>query len=158
MTCSRCRTRASALGLDAARGQRAISAFWLGLLVGRLALLARARRARRADPGRRGRERGGAARRSARGCGAPPELALFAVGAALGCVYPLMIALAGQARPSARGTAAGLAAGAGALGGFAVPWLTGAAGDAAGIALGFGSLALWCAAIAVAAAASRRVG
>jgi hypothetical protein len=69
-----------------------------------------------------------------------------------------MIALAVLTSPSVGGTAAGLAAGAGALGGFAVPWLTGAAGDAAGIALGFGSLALWCAAIALAATASRRVG
>jgi fucose permease len=87
----------------------------------------------------------------------PFELALFAVGVALGSVYPLMIALAAQRAPEARGTAAGLAAGAGALGGFAVPWLTGTAGDAAGIALGFGSLAVWSAAIAAAAAASRRV-
>ncbi|HKA15393.1 MAG TPA: hypothetical protein VKH41_10290, partial [Myxococcota bacterium] len=92
------------------------------------------------------------------GFAASPELALFAVGSALGCVYPLMIALAGQAAPGARGTAAGLAAGAGALGGFAVPWLTGAAGDAAGIALGFGSLALWCGAIAAAGSWAHRVG
>jgi fucose permease len=143
---SRCR------GARPARDQRVLA----GLLAGRLALLgARALDARvLVAAGAR------AASRSPRrgGCAAPLELALFAVGAALGCVYPLMIALAGQTAPSASGTAAGLAAGAGALGGFAVPWLTGAAGDAAGIALGFGSLALWCAAIAVAAAASRRVG
>jgi len=88
----------------------------------------------------------------------PLEVALCALGAALGSVYPLMIALAAHSAPEARGTAAGLAAGAGALGGFGVPWLTGAAGDAAGIALGFGSLAVWSAAIAAAAAASRRVG
>jgi fucose permease len=87
---------------------------------------------------------------------ATPEVGAFAVGCALGCVYPLMIALAGQIAPDARGTAAGLAGGAGALGGVAVPWVTGAAGDAAGITLGFASLALWCAAIAVAAAAAVR--
>jgi nitrate/nitrite transporter NarK len=69
-----------------------------------------------------------------------------------------MIALAGQAWPAARGTAAGLAAGAGALGGVAVPWVTGVAGDAAGITLAVGSLALWCGAIAVAAVWARRVG
>jgi DHA1 family bicyclomycin/chloramphenicol resistance-like MFS transporter len=147
-----------ALAMPAERGQLAISAFWLGLLTGRLALLA----ARTALGARVLIAAGaGAAVLIVAAAGvprAPLELALFAVGAALGCVYPLMIALAGQTSPSASGTAAGLAAGAGALGGFAVPWLTGAAGDAAGIALGFGSLAFWCAAIALAAAASRRVG
>jgi len=147
-----------ALALPAERGQLAISAFWLGLLAGRLALLGA-----RAALGVRVLIAAGASAAvllvaAAALPRAPLELALFGVGAALGCVYPLMIALAGQTSPSASGTAAGLAAGAGALGGFAVPWLTGAAGDEAGIALGFGSLALWCAAIALAAAASRRVG
>jgi fucose permease len=59
-----------------------------------------------------------------------------------------MIALAGQTSPSGERHRAGLAAVRGRAGGFAVPWLTGAAGDAAGIALAFASLALWCAAIA----------
>jgi fucose permease len=144
--------------LDPARGQLGISAFWLGLLAGRLALLG----ARHAL-GERTLFAAGAAAAALIAATpllpfAPLELALFAVGAALGSVYPLMIALAAQRAPEARGTAAGLAAGAGALGGFAVPWLTGAAGDLAGIALGFGSLALWSAAIAAAAASSRRVG
>jgi fucose permease len=147
-----------ALALPAARGQLAISAFWLGLLAGRLALLG----ARTALDARVLIAAGaGAAAMLAATAGlphAPLELALFAVGAALGCVYPLMIALAALTTPSASGTAAGLAAGAGALGGFAVPWTSGALGDAAGIAVGFGSLAIWCAVIAVAAAASRRVG
>ena len=146
-----------ALALPAERGQLAISAFWLGLLAGRLALLGVSALDARVLVA----AGGGAAVLLAAAAGlprAPLELALFGVGAALGCVYPLMIALAGQTSLAASGTAAGLAAGAGALGGFAVPWLTGAAGDAAGIALGFGSLALWCAAIALAAAASRRVG
>jgi fucose permease len=147
-----------ALALSAARGELAISTFWLGLLVGRLTLL----RARTALDARVLIAAGaGAAALLATAAtlpSAPLELTLFAVGAALGCVYPLMIALAGQTSPSASGTAAGLAAGAGALGGFAVPWASGAVGDAAGIAVGFGSLALWCAAIAAAAAGSRRVG
>jgi fucose permease len=147
-----------AVALSAARGQLAISAFWLGLLSGRLGMLA----ARTSLDARVliAAGAGAAALLAATAAlpRAPLELALFVVGGALGCVYPLMIALAGQTSPAARGTAAGLAAGAGAMGGFAVPWLTGAAGDAAGIALGFGSLALWSAAIAVAAAVSRRVG
>jgi fucose permease len=145
-----------ALGLDPARGQRAIGAFWLGLLVGRLATIGvHALDARVLVAA------GGIATAllaATAGLAAPPEIGLLAVGVALGCVYPLMIALAGQAAPSARGTATGFAAGAGAVGGVAVPWLTGLAGDTAGIALGFASLALWCAAIALAAAASRRVG
>jgi fucose permease len=146
-----------ALGLDAARGQLAISAFWLGLLAGRLGLLA----VRSALDARVLIGAGALAAllfAAAVGASAPLELALFAIGSALGSVYPLMISLAGQTAPAARGTAAGLAAGAGALGGFAVPWVTGAAGDAAGISLGFASLALWCAAIALAAALCRRVG
>lgn len=147
-----------ARGLDAARGQLGISAFWLGLLVGRLGVLAL-----RGALDARILVAGGALAAAVLAATpalpvAPLELALLGVGAALGSVYPLMIALAGQRYPSARGTAAGLAAGAGALGGFAVPWFTGVVGDAAGIGPGFASLAIWCAAIAVAAARARRVG
>jgi fucose permease len=146
-----------ALALPVSRGQLGISAFWLGLLVGRLGLLAL--------PGELGAR---VLRVSGAGAAAvlvalvawpvaPPEVSLFALGVTLGSVYPLMITLAGQRFPEARGTAAGLVAGAGALGGFAVPWLSGALGDAAGIAAGFGSLALWCAAIALATTALRAV-
>jgi fucose permease len=147
-----------ALRLPASRGQLAISAFWLGLLAGRLALVGA-----RTALGARVLVAAGAIAAALVAAtvslpSAPPEAALFAVGAALGCVYPLMITLAGQSAPSASGTAAGLAAGAGAIGGFAVPWITGAAGDASGIALGFATLAIWCGAIAAAAALCRRVG
>ena len=145
-----------ALGLDAERGRNAIGAFWLGLLLGRLAMLA----VRTALDARILVAAGAIAAvllAAGVGGGVPPELGSFGVGCALGCLYPLMIALAGQTAPFARGTAAGLAAGAGGLGGVAVPWVTGAAGDAAGIALGFASLALWCGAIAAAAAVSHRV-
>ena len=85
------------------------------------------------------------------------EATFLATGTALGCVYPLIMALAGAARAQARGTAAGLAAGAGALGGTAVPWLTGALGDAAGVAVGLASLAGWCLVIALSAALARGV-
>jgi fucose permease len=145
-----------ALGLDAERGRNAIGAFWLGLLLGRLAVLA-VRTALDARILVAAGVAGAVLVTAGTGLRMAPEIGTFAVGCALGSVYPLMIALAGQVAPSARGTAAGLAAGAGALGGVVVPWATGAAGDAAGIALGFASLAIWCAAIAVAAAASRRV-
>ena len=66
-----------------------------------------------------------------------------------------MIALAGQAFPQARGTAAGLAAGAGALGGSAIPWLTGVIGDASDIGIALASLAAWSALIAAAALSAR---
>jgi fucose permease len=144
------------LGLPATRGQLAISAFWLGLLAGRVgALWARvhldARLLRTA----------GAAATLAILAGsltsiAWPEATLFATGVALGCVYPLMMALAGQTSPGAHGLATGLAAGAGALGGFAIPWLTGAVGDTGGVSVAIASLAGWSALIAVAAAAARR--
>ena len=78
------------------------------------------------------------------------------VGFALGPVYPVMISLAGQRFPHARGTAAGLAAGAGALGGFAIPWLTGFTGDGFGIAFAMGSLGLWALVIAAGGEAARR--
>jgi len=47
----------------------------------------------------------------------------------------VMVALAGARAPEARGAAIGLVVGAGALGGFALPWLHGALGDLAGPAL-----------------------
>lgn len=146
------------LGLAASRGQLAISAFWLGLLTGRLAVLwARvhldARLLRSA----------GVAATLALLAGtlasiALPEATFFATGLGLGCVYPLMMALAGQTSPGAHGLATGLAAGAGAAGGFAIPWLTGAVGDAGGVALAITSLAGWAALIAIAAATARRRG
>jgi len=139
------------LGLAAHRGQLGISAFWLGLLAGRLGVLAL-----RGELAERVLVVAGLAAAAVLAAGAglalgPLELLLGVFGLALGSVYPVMIALAGQSVPDARGTAAGLAAGAGALGGFFVPWLTGALGDALGVRLGFASLALWCAAMAAAA-------
>jgi nitrate/nitrite transporter NarK len=68
-----------------------------------------------------------------------------------------MIALAGAEFPFASGTAAGLVAGAGALGGFAIPWMTGALGDAVGLAAGLATSSLWCLAITAAAFALARM-
>jgi fucose permease len=145
-----------ALALAPERGRLAISAFWLGLLLGRLAVITA-----RGVLDARLLVAAGVAGGAALLTGTALQLSwiealLFAVGSVLGCVYPLMIALTGQRFPEASGTAAGLAGGAGALGGFAIPWLTGAIGDAFGVALAFGSLALWSAAIAAAAATARR--
>jgi fucose permease len=147
---------AEAQGLSAERGIRAISALWLGLLVGRLVWL----------PGRaridaRALAAAGAAGALLLAFGAglgagPVELLFGVVGAALGCVFPLMVALAGERLPDDRGLASGVVVAAGALGGFAIPWLHGAIGDAAGVAVGVASLAVWCVAIAAAALTSRR--
>jgi fucose permease len=141
-----------AYGLGDARGRLAISALWGGLFAGRLAVLA----LRRA-PDQRALRAAGWLGAALLGAGAPlgvvpVELLFGAVGLALGCVYPVMIALAGHSFPRARGTASGLAAGAGALGGFAVPWLTGALADARGTPVAVAGLSLWCLAIALAAA------
>jgi len=137
-----------ALGLDPDAGRNAISGLWLGLFVGRMttALF---------PPSAGARLIAAAGVASALGVAAATVLAatqvaaVFALlGIALGCVYPVMIAGAGRQFPEMPGTAAGLVAGAGAVGGFCVPWLTGAFGDLLGVANGIATLAVWCALIA----------
>ncbi len=146
-----------ALGLGEARGLAAISAFWAGLLAGRVGLLlARGRIDARyltvALAGGALCLGGGVAAGIAE-----IELLFAAVGTALGLVFPVMVALSGERAGAARGMATGLVVGAGALGGFALPWLHGALGDAGGPALAVGTLALW-AALASAAAGRARTG
>jgi MFS family permease len=145
-----------ALALDVRRGRTAISCFWLGMLIGRLvlAVLLRSRGTRLLVVSG---ALGSAVVAGAVASGVPNiELVYLAAGLALGGVFPIVIALAAQRFPHARGTAAGLAAGAGSLGGFTVPWLTGALGDAAGVSAAIGSLALWSLLIALAGAALLR--
>jgi fucose permease len=143
------------LALPEWRGGKAISGFWLGLLVGRVGVLALplALDARTLVLA-------GIFAATALAAGVASHLSVVeatfvATGVGIGCVYPLVMALAGQRVPWARGTAAGLAAGAGALGGTAVPWLTGMLGDAFGVVAGIGSLAAWCLLIAASAALAR---
>lgn len=146
------------LGLAAESGREAISAFWAGLLFGRLAVLAL--------PGRL--DAGWLVAAGLAGAlllGAGTLLGLrsialhfAATGVVLGLVFPLMVALAGQRFPEARGRAVGVATGAGSLGGFALPWLHGALGDAAGIRVAVGALACWALAVAAAAHFARRRG
>jgi fucose permease len=138
--------------LAAVRGRTAISAFWFGLLAGRVAVLGL-----RGSPGAGLLLAAGAAGSAAIAAGVglasdAVELVFGAVGLALGSVFPVVIALTGQRFPQALGTSAGLAAGAGALGGFCIPWLTGAIGDRAGIAVAVASLALWSLTVAGAGA------
>lgn len=147
-------TNALSLAQDA--GRSAISALWFGLLAGRLALLAipRAIDARLLVGA-------GLAGALVLGAGVSAHLSQLALvygasGFVLGLVFPVMIALTAERFPEARGTATGLVAGAGALGGFAVPWLHGALADRAGVALALLALVPWCAALAVAAAAAWR--
>jgi nitrate/nitrite transporter NarK len=84
------------------------------------------------------------------------ELYFAAVGLAVGFAYPLLMTLIGVRFASSRGTAAGLAGGAGALGGFVAPWLTGTIGERTGVGNGIAALALWSAALALAATFMRR--
>ena len=144
------------LELPVERGQYAISAFWFGLLAGRIAVLAH-----RGAPGAALLLGSGLAGASVLmggvALGVSSVEAFFAlIGVAMGCVYPLVIALTGQRFPHARGAAAGLVAGAGALGGFVVPWVTGTVGDFAGIGIAVGSLAAWSLVVAIAAIAPLR--
>ena len=76
------------------------------------------------------------------------ELVMGAVGLTLSCVFPLMIALAGQLVPEAPGKAVGFVAALGSVGGFALPPITGAIADATTISVAIGSLAVWCVLIA----------
>jgi fucose permease len=134
----------------------AISAFWLGLLLGRvLFLLHRGP----VDARLLGAAGLGAALVLAGGAALDVraiELWVAVVGLLLGLVFPVFVMLTALRFPAARGTATGLVTGAGAAGGFLVPWLTGVLGDARGVRVAFASLAAWCLALALAAALARR--
>ncbi len=131
------------LGLDASRAAATISAFWSGLLVGRLAIGLAPR-----APGA-GTTASLAAIAAiivlAFGLGwiSPPELAMAGTGFFLGGVFPVMIGLAGQTLPRTAGLAVGLAGGLGSLGGFVVPWITGELAGAAGLASALAALSGW---------------
>jgi len=132
-------------------GQTSISAFWLGLLCGRLGLVLR----QPAD---------GAPLLAAAGvlgalvvCSAsqlplaPLPWAALLAGFALGPVYPLMISLAAQRFPHALGVSLGLVAGGGAAGGFCIPWLIGVIADTSSVHTAIGLLGLQALAISAAA-------
>ena len=144
------------LGLGATRAARTISAFWGGLLVGRLALGFSSR-----SPGA-----GTTALSALLGAGIifafgsglleVPELAVAATGLVLGGIFPVMIGLAGVSLPSSPATAVGLAGGLGSLGGFVVPWCTGMLANANGLPYAITALSGWLL-LLVAAAATARV-
>lgn len=140
-----------ALGLPDASGRMAISAFWLGLLLGRLLLLGS-----RTEFQPRLFVLSGLASAVLLGAAAwlrlPQVEIWFGLGGLiLSGVFPALVTLTGRYFPESRGTAIGLAVGAGSFGGFLVPWAVGWTGDAVGIRIAIASLALGCLLIAVAA-------
>jgi fucose permease len=143
---------ARAGGLPEPRGALALSAFWAGVFVARVAF------ARLALPARRrelvlGSSLAACALVALALAGARAlELWSALLGFALGAVFPVLVVLAGDAAPQRRATALALVVSAGSLGGGALPWLAGAAGaQAAPLVLAGG-----CAAIALAAARAHR--
>ena len=149
----------SDLGLGAARAARTISAFWGGLLVGRLAIGLAPRPAGAGSTALLAALAAVLVGLFGLGFIGSPELAMGGVGFCLGGVFPIMIGFAGIALPSATGTAVGLAGGLGSLGGFVVPWLTGriAEGVAGGsLSIALASLAGWLSLLVLAALFVRR--
>ena len=136
------------LDLTEAHGQRAISALWVGVLAGRLMMTLL-----RSPLDARAIALSGVAGALVIAVAVSldmrqVELVMGACGLALSGVFPLMVALAGQAVPEARGKAVGLVAGLGSVGGFALPPLTGALADTFGIGFAFLSLSAWALLIA----------
>ena len=148
---------AEGAGLAPARGMRALSAFWLGLLAARVGFAA----LRRPAAALQLRLAGGAgalvlaagalAPAAGAGTALPPEALFVAAGLALGVVFPLLVLFAGDATPARRATAVGIVVAAGAFGGFAVPWAAGAIGDRFGTGASLGLLAALAVGIALAA-------
>ena len=128
------------LGLSGDRGRAAISAFWLGLLAGRMgAFVWRGPLDARliAASG----VAGAAVLAAAASLWTPRiEWTLGLVGVAIGPVFPLLVALAARSLPARPGLATGCLMGVGSLGGFAIPWLAGAIGDRAGVTATIGTL------------------
>jgi fucose permease len=145
---------AESAGHAAARGMRALSGFWLGLFLARVAFAAWRRPARVVHL-----RLAGAAGALVLGAGAalplPPEALFVAAGVALGVAFPLLVTFAGEALPPRRATAVGLVVGAGSFGGFVVPWAAGALGDRFGTNAALAGLAALALGIALAARSSR---
>ncbi|MFO0689357.1 MAG: MFS transporter [Myxococcota bacterium] len=131
------------LGLDAARAAGTISAFWTGLLVGRLGVGLAPRAPGAGTTAALAALAASIVLGFGRGWIGPPELAMAATGFFLGGVFPVMIGLAGQLLPNRAGLAVGLAGGLGSLGGFVVPWLTGLIAAIDGLSSALAALSGW---------------
>ena len=142
---------ADSLQLSPERGRAAISAFWFGIMLGRVLLVVVNRPLGVGILMLSGLAAavlllGGVAIQTTQ-----VELWVAAVGLAISGIFPIMVAVVAQSFPSARGSATGIAVGCGTLGGFAIPWLTGWMGELAGINLAMAGLAIWCLAVSLAA-------
>jgi fucose permease len=141
---------ATSLGLGAARGMRALSAFWLGLLLARVVFAAL-----RGQASPLTLRRAGLAGALVLGVGVwlggPPEPLFLATGLALGVVFPVVVVLAGNAVPERRATAVGIVVGIGSVGGFVVPFSVGELGDRFGAPALLAALTLLGGGIALAA-------
>ncbi len=140
------------LGLDAVRGDAAISALWIGLLIGRIVAGLSPFAPGAGWVGAWAAAASGVILAFGLGAIAAPEFVMAITGFALGGAFPILIALAGSSLPGRAGTAVGLAAGIGSLGGFVVPWLTGHVAMVAGLSTAFAALAGWMWLLAGAAA------
>lgn len=134
-----------------ASGQAAISAFWLGLFLGRLALLF-SRREFRASLFVVSGACGALVLAIATGL----QLGGIAIwyglcGLILAGVFPALVTLVGRHFEAARGTAIGITVGAGSFGGFVIPWAMGASADAFGVRSAVAALALACLLVATVA-------
>jgi len=141
---------AEGAGLAPARGMRALSGLWLGLLVARV-IFAALRRPAAAVQLRLAGAAGALVLAAGAGGALPPEALFFGAGLGLGVVFPLLVLFAGDAAPGRRATAVGIVVAAGAFGGFAVPWAAGAVGDRFGTGASLGLLAALAVGIALAA-------
>jgi len=142
---------ADALQLSPERGRAAISAFWFGILVGRVALVAVNRPLgvgvlMVSGVAAAALLLGGVAIRVTQ-----VELWVGAVGLSISGIFPIMVAVVAQSFPSARGSATGIAVGSGTLGGFVIPWLSGWLGESASVNLAMAGLAVWCLAVSLCA-------
>ncbi|MFP8874694.1 MAG: MFS transporter [Myxococcota bacterium] len=142
--------------LEPERGRNVISAFWMGILLGRLVLLAR-----RETPGAGWLVLAGISSGSLMlACVVLQvphvEIWIGACGLLVAGVFPIMVTLAGEYFPDARGTAIGISVGSGSLGGFVIPWLVGWVALVFGTHVAIASLSLWFLLIALGAIAVRR--
>jgi FHS family glucose/mannose:H+ symporter-like MFS transporter len=144
------------LGLGETRAAWTISAFWGGLLIGRLASGFSPRSPGAPATAVSAFVSAGIILSFGLGWFAAPELAMAIAGLVLGGVFPVMIGLAGQSLPSSPATAVGLAGGLGSLGGFVVPWCTGQLARADGLPFAITTLSAWLLLLFIAAALAAR--
>lgn len=140
----------SQMALAPARSSEMIGFFWIGLLLGRLAVGLVPRPPNAALTAILALLASVTLSAFLLGWGALPELALTSTGFALGGVFPIMIGLAGVSRPDATGSSVALAAGLGSVGGFTIPWLTGILATRTSLSIALLSLAVWLVLLAAA--------